>query len=396
MYRPTSMHLFLSTCPYALDLYEQNAPYDRRVFGRGTAAHEFLHALGEGRDVDDLYVRLMSTGRTGDDAEGPLVPDDVQEGKALAFGWVEKYPIEPGARFEERFAFDDAWQPVAWDSEKIRYRTRIDKTRTYEDGDADEGIAYSVIAVTDYKTSWQDDETALDVLQRKFQAVCVWKSSPGVEVIRLEVSNLRRMWTYARDVALDEEGTALLESWQHEIELVARAMDVKPRTARPGVGCLKCPYVPVCTHAKAAMESSAIVDGPSMLDRYLAADAIRSTTEAWLREATHDHPIVSGAASVGSFPTERGEPIEGAAMGAVRAFVSRVGSALSDDATNLIGSFFASAGEPGMTWLRDAAKAILPDRKAKVERDAWVAAHSIVKLSPRWKVEKPEAEEVKE
>ena len=46
VHRPTTLHLFSSACPHALDLWEARAPYDRDVFAAGTAAHAVLEVVG--------------------------------------------------------------------------------------------------------------------------------------------------------------------------------------------------------------------------------------------------------------------------------------------------------------------------------------------------------------
>jgi len=374
--RPTTLRLFVNHCPAALDHYDRNLPIDRSHpvrFGVGTAAHEVLYTMGTGGDVNELCRRLMATGRGGEDAEGPLAPQDVLEGRALAEAWIasdvwaledgaaEKVaplPIE-GAQFEVPRAFTAQWEPVPWNDPTCDRRTRID----YESAHEEHGAI--VVTVRDYKSSWAATEGQLDALQRRFQAVAAWKSNPGAACIRLEVANIRRRVIYRRTIWLDEEGERTLAQWAADLELVIQAANSTDRRARPGAHCYKCPYVGRCDAARALAAADTATEPEDVARRYLAATAIAKADAATLRTWAEAGPIDAGGYVVGMQSKTALRPRQGLTRAALDAYLVEAGIELDATAENAIAGWISSIGEPGITMARKMAKVLPKDRRAE-------------------------------
>jgi hypothetical protein len=378
-HRPTTLQLLIRHCPAALDHYEAGHPQDRRVFHAGTAAHEFLHALGEGRDLQDLAVRLMSQGRTGVDPEPPMPPDAVIEGRDLALAYVERHPLPAGAYYEQRFAFDALWQPVEVDP---YIATRVDRVAVEVDEDED-GFASTTVVVTDYKSAWPAVETELDTLQRRIQGVCAWLAYPEATHLRLEVANLRRREVYARTITLDDDGIALLERWRDDITALCQAADVRPRVATPSPGCATCPWVGRCSAAAAAgwqrpgdasLEAAAAALG--------AAKGLAKAAEDTLRELTHDAPLTVGGWEIGAKAGKGREVRPTALVAAVSAWLDRSHVPLTPEQRAALEALCGSLEVP--VKLGEAlAKALHP---RKPEREAWLQEHLVEVVRPTWGV----------
>ena len=407
--RPTILKTYLNHCPTAVDHYLAGVPIDRSHpvrFAIGTAAHEVLHAIGEGRDVAALCERLIAVGRTGSDKEGPLPADDVFAGRDLAHRWAEREhpvfevdaeivtvaPFPEGATFERRFAFDDTWTPTGWDSDECDRRTRIDVVHVAEEGGDEDGPGSMVATVTDYKSSWQDDASALDTLQRRFQAVCAYLAHPEVAGIRMQVANLRRGAIYARTIWLDEEGVALLEQWKADIDTVCRAVNVTPRPARVGAGCYRCRYAHQCTPAREYVASLAGGDRGEVVRSWLAASGMTKALDSKVRSATVDAPIDIDGKTIGMVAAKALHVRPGATVSAMMTFFEGIGLAPSPDIENAIRAWASAAGEPGVTALRKWAKAVWPVVRGKAGADGramradFLAAFTVETTSPRFKV----------
>lgn len=378
-HRPTTLQLMLRHCPAAIDHYEAGHPQDRRVFGAGTAAHEFLHALGEGRDLQALAVRLMSAGRTGIDAEPPLSPDAVIEGRDLALAFVERHPLPAGAYHEQRYAFDASWQPVDQDPYAA---TRIDRVEVEADEDED-GFASTTVVVTDYKSAWPATETELDTLQRRFQAVCAWLTYPEATHLRLQVANLRRREVYARTVTLDEDGHALLERWRDDITALCQAADVRPRIATPSPGCATCPWVGRCEAARNAGWFAP--DDATLLTaaaQFGAAKGLARAAEDTLRELTTDGPVVVGSWEVGAKAGKGREVRPTALVAAVATWLERSHVPLDPEQRAALEALCGGLEVP--VKLGEALARALHPRKP--EREAWLAEHVDEVVRPTWGV----------
>ncbi len=318
--RPTTLRLMVEHCPKAVDHYEQGTPYDRRIFATGTAAHDVLQALAtKGPSaVEPTVVALMATGREGTDAEPPLDPDAVLEGRDLAVAYAEQAGgfQDEGAWYELGLAFRDDWSPVFYGSKDAWFRCRLDKLAVIASDDED---TYALgLVVSDYKSSWRADRSLLDSIQIKAQAVAawvMWKRFTGPEApafIRREVVNLRTGQVFNEDLWLDDEGLATIEGWQRDIELLVMAANAKPRIARPGVGCTGCPFVLNCDGAaewfghppdESTVEDAAI--------RFAVLDAAAKAAGAIARQATAEQHVEIEGGWVGYEAKPKSVPIEG-------------------------------------------------------------------------------------
>ena len=379
-YRPTTLQLAMDHCPAAVSYYEAGEPQDRRVFLVGTAAHEFLHALGEQRDLDALALRLLQVGRTGADPEPPMPPDAVFPGRDLALAWVAVHPLPAGAYYEQRYAFDRAWQRT--DAADAWFATRIDRVEVIRDTDED-GFESVVVVVTDYKSSWQATEDELDTLQRRAQAVVAWLAHPEATELRLEVASLRRRQVYSRSILLDEDGVAMLERWRADLDLLCRSLE-GPRIARPSPGCVGCPFSRACD---AALAASYHRPDPTLVEdiatAYGAAQGIADAAEAALRGMTSDAPVVVGAWEIGARPKATRKVSATALVEAVSAWLDRSHVPPTPEQRAALEALGAVLREiPG--GLGDAlAKAL--HRKA-ADRAAWLAPHTTEVVSPSWGV----------
>lgn len=402
--RSTTLGLMLNHCPHAVTLYQRGAPYDRRHFAVGTAAHDVLHAMGERRDVDAVCVELMARGRTGHDAEGPLPPDKVTEGRALAEAYVQLHPLpDPGPRtwYELGIGIDPGWVPV--DYEAARYlESRIDLVTIRED-EGDEGEALTVCEVLDFKTSWRDRDNALDALQRKVQALAVYAALPQIEAsagvrvdaLDLVIGNVRARMNYTRRVDLVHD-LEVLEAWRREVEILVAAHDSEPRAASPGPGCIDCPFAGVCEHAAYAAHRS-----DDLAEQYVTARALADAAELAARDALAPRGRLTFAdgSAVGYLPVEQQQAIPDAyaraweAMGGVgsaaalararlreieltpdqRVQVQEVLADLEYGAGEQARAFLDALGKPSVAAVESLARRIAPDRETR-ERllRAWI------------------------
>lgn len=366
-HRPTTLSLLARCCPAALDHYDSGAARDLRVFGVGTAAHEALHALHDGRDLGTLRVGLIAGAVNGE----AIHPDDVAAGFDLARRWVERNPLDHG-HAEVMYAYDEAWQPTTW--EAARFRTRIDLVTIATEGDEDTG-EQRVVVVRDYKSSWQADDSELDTIQRRAQAVSVWLAHPDVDAIRLEVANLRTLRVYDRTIWLDEEGVALLTSWRDELDQLMAAADVRPRVARVGPGCLKCEYGAACKPARSWLEVSGYTDPGEVMQAHVAASAVAKATDKILRALAEGGPVVTDHGTAQYVEGTTAEPKPGATSAAIRSYLMAAGVEVVDSVATVLDGIPAA----GSTWLRAVAKALRPGRQREA-REAleaeWIADES--------------------
>lgn len=121
-YSSTRLRYALDNCPYALDLYEAGAPYERGHFEVGIAAHAVIQAVAQEtnrqrRALSDDEIQshaeratqaLIAGPRVYDrNEEPPIHPDHAIEGRELALDWligIER--PEPGAEIEVGLALD--------------------------------------------------------------------------------------------------------------------------------------------------------------------------------------------------------------------------------------------------------------------------------------------------
>jgi len=300
--RPTTLKLAARHCNMAVQHYEDGTPYDRRVFAVGTAAHEFLYALARGEDIEGVALALASTGRGGTDSEPPLNIDDIMAGKEIALDWydhTEGFLGTSRARFEIGLAADADWNPVRYDDPNAVYRARLDVLDVMEV--ESEEFAGVGLLPDDYKTAWPTDETELQSVQVRTQAVLSYISWKRIgldappDFIRRQVTNLRTKQVFFEDLWLDAEGMAKIEEWKRDIMIAVRAVEVRPRVASPGVNCLGCGYVTRCDEAQAFLQDGA----RSTVERLAVMEATVAEWRSAARAATKTTPIAVAGGWVG-------------------------------------------------------------------------------------------------
>lgn len=344
-YRPTTIRLAARHCPRAVDHYERGAEQFRNVFGAGIAAHAVLEHLGgltgnKGATLTDDEVvagcdfiakALMAKGRTFDGVEEPPLPhDDVIEGRDLAQAWALANPLSPSARYELGAGFDEKWNLSGYAKPGTRFRLIFDVLDTHVDAEDEEQTREGLV-VRDYKSAWNTDVEELDTVQLKAQALAAYHLVPTfgtpVEYIRQEVVNLRKRGVAARTIWLDDVGKAMLAQWQSDIESTMNALDAMKdangnRPARPGHGCMGCPWALSCEDGKRFMDAVVgISDRRSLAIAFSVSDARRNALHGLVKESTEDSaPIDIGGALVGSVGVPGREPRRNAAVLAFEAW----------------------------------------------------------------------------
>ncbi len=384
-HRPTTMQLYLDHCPRAVDHYERGTPQNRDIFTVGTVAHEILFAIGQGMPIEPIVASLIATGRTGDDSEGPMRPDAVFEGRDLALAWSEAHPIPDGAFFEYAFAFDGDWKPCAWD--QARFRTRVDVVhrRTEEDED---GHDIQDLVITDYKSAWPATETELDTLQRRAQAVSGWLSwGDEIGSITIAVANLRRRQVFERVIPLDEEGVALLQQWQRDLEVVMDAIDVREpdgqRPARPGARCGGCPYAASCEPARDLLARHGASDTADVVRRYIAARALAAELEPHIRAATEDGSLIVDDVEIGPVQTAARSARSGLMLEEQISWIRASGVEVDEGLRSALLGWWAGLGSPPIKMVEKLAKLVYQDTTL---RKAWLNDAVTTVFRPRFGV----------
>ena len=267
VFHATSISLVSRACAFALELQERGVPADRSVYQAGIAAHCVLEGVSlctnevnreltpEEVNVAALGVceRLMSVGRSYDGkGEPPMAPEAVFAGQEIALGWLLWNPIQPGGQVEVGLGLDGQGRPCEyWRGDGLKVRTILDEVRIIRE--SDEESARTVLAVRDYKTAWSTDDSELDTLQRRIQAVAAWRTFGPADVLRLEVANLRLGKVYTRELYREDGLDEQIETWWGQVSATCRALDAQkalgPRPAAPGRGCIGCPYLLNCEHS---------------------------------------------------------------------------------------------------------------------------------------------------
>ena len=271
-YSSSDIKTFSVYCPKALQFQEDGVPRDTSQTAYGVASHAVLEAVGRCLNDPNPDIRaathglehavleavrrylndpnpdiraathglqyvyneianntvkeLITNGRTfRGKHEPPMSPENAFEGKRVALAWLESNELPDGAQHE---------------IELVSGRLKALHDCVWLEDWSDEYSDRQVAVSRDFK-GWQGRPEELETWQRKTQAITLAAAHPEVNEIRLEVCNLQTHRIYERIIPLDDEGRALLKQWRQELEIICRAMDTT-REARPGVGCLECPY----------------------------------------------------------------------------------------------------------------------------------------------------------
>lgn len=379
-------------CPHALDHHERGTPRDREVFQVGIAAHAILDVLcrrqrelGRGVEGDEAAALaqaaaevLVREGREFDGIpEPPMSPQAAAEGRELAVRAWYVYPAQLEDHSEHGLAVDADWRPVAYGSRSAWWKAATDLVGPCVGDDTDdESEAPIGVCVTDYKSAWPTDESELETIQLRGQALVAVAHAERLlgfppAFVRRRVINLRTLRAYEADLALDEDGEATLDLWRRDVRLVVAAAEARgpdgARPARPGAHCLGCPFLGRCEAARSHLRGDVLDGAPELVaTRYAVADAMREELRAACVALTAEGPITIEDGQVGHVAQQQRVLVPDA--------VDRLCRVWWGDATpdpRAVG--LVTALDPAVTAIGKAAAALYPrDRSkgAKAARDA--------------------------
>ena len=392
-------------CPAALDHHEAGTPRDREVFQVGIAAHAILDVLcrrqvelGRGVEGDEAAALaqaaaevLVREGREFDGTpEPPMSPAASAEGRELAVRAWYVYPTQLEDRSEHGLAVDVDWRPVDYSSPRAWWKAAMDivgpcvgDTRDDED---DGGIG---VCVTDYKSAWPTDETELETIQIRGQALVAVAHAERLlgfspAFVRRRVINLRTLASFEADLVLDEDGEQTLSTWRQDVRLLVAAAESRvggKRPARPGAHCLGCPFLGRCEDARAHLRGDVLDGDPETIaTRYAVVDAMRDMLRDACVALTAEGPVVLDDGVVGHVGRPRRVLVPTAAADLCRAWWK--GDEPDPRAVGLV-----TALEPSVTAAGKVAAALYPrDRSkgAKADRDALIDSLTISRIVARF------------
>lgn len=383
--RPTTMKLYVTCCPGAVYLYEQGAPQDRSIFATGTAAHDVLDAIGRNPDESpeavaaEVTARLVTSGRGGVDAEPPLPPDSVFEGRDLALRYHDRVGVLQGASYEVGLGFGRGWEPEPYESATWA-RARLDVVDTVE---CDDEESYGVgLMALDYKSAWPAGESDLESIQARFQAIAIWKRwrdfmDQEPAFIRRRIVNLRTMEQYDADTWIPDDERVLVQ-WQRDAEVLISAVNDPRPTFRPGLNCYRCPYVGVCDSAREFVRAynPHAASAADVARAYATAKATADALQAHVKELTGKGGEIAVDKGVVGFVEKAGRrPVDG--IHAVLWKVWTEGHVL-DSATADLALGLLKALEPGVTSVAHAIKVLTgKDKTAAAALEARLFADKV-------------------
>lgn len=298
-YSSTILKMFNSNCPAALGHYENQTPADNDFFNTGIAAHAVLQVIGEKEartEAAQLKVahavvdELITKGRSYNGRhEPPMAPSHAQEGRDIALEWLQWNELPDHACYEIGLGMSAAGVPCEYDAENCRFRAITDLI--YFETVGDEDFNVDAVCVRDYKSAWPTNESELDTLQRKGQAVMAHLHYPDYAAIKLEVINLRTGQSFEKVIMMDDAGRELIKLWERDILQACKAADAT-RESRPGAGCLSCLYTLSCDDCM----SCANGNGGDLATQLAALEAVRADLIKTLKPKAVDN----------KFPVEQG------------------------------------------------------------------------------------------
>jgi hypothetical protein len=395
---------YTELCPHAVTLYERGKDPDLTRYATGTAAHDILHALAihphAKRDevMDHTCKKLIETGRSGYDAEGPLPPDSVFHGRDLVEEWINwgNDPVINGAEYELGMGFTRTWGLVSYEAGWFSVRPDV----IYPlDLDSEEGFGRG-ICVRDYKTAWNAGPAWLQSTQARCQAVACriwaqaeagqgfWEGMNQPDFIRREVVNLRTMGVYHEDTWLDAEGLFEMGQWQTDIATVVDAIGEpdlidNPARRRPRVGkhCGRCAYHRDC---EAWMSSGWSTSDQSIAGDYILSKANVAIHKAHLEEVAAESAVVlESGTHIGFTGVKKSIASEDFVANAWAAWSE--GKELSE---SLVRGFLIAA-KLGKAQVTAIAKALYPGKDGRAQREAFIAVNTDIKIERRFKVWDP-------
>lgn len=320
-YSSTTLKMLDTHCPRALDFALSGAFRDREIFQGGIAAHAILQAIGEaGIDADrhtitESVVRtLVTEGRAFNNIpEPPMSPQSATEGRDIALRYLATHALPDAAKYEAGLAVDKDWKPVAYDSPKAWYRAAIDVLQVIEQV-SDDGYPITIVATTDWKSAWPTDDSELETIQLKGQAAIALAHYPDATVLLRRAVNLRTGAQYEAETTMDEDGAAIIAGWRSDIgHAIAAAEAVGAdgkRPARPGAGCMGCPYLYQCPES---LPVHAGETPETMARHWIQLEAWRAEVLPKIKALAAEFPIDTGNGLVGYGPKTKREVTEDAA-----------------------------------------------------------------------------------
>ena len=389
----TGIRIALDHCPRALDHHERGTErYDRRGFETGIACHAVLEAVGRetearGHELETADIEAIANGVAdaliieGREFDGrpepPLHPDAVFAGRELAEEWLGVHPLQPvGARYEVGLAVNLDWEPVPYDSPDAWIACIVDVSGA-QDAATEEGET-RILTIRDYKTPWSASAAELQTLQRKIQAVMVSKCLPEAaeaDVLVLEVAAVRTWRIFSEEVYLRHGGLQKLRRWQRDIgtvvnELGAMAMvNDGIRPARPGPGCVGCPFLWKCNDAQLYFNATGLPDDPKERARaYSIASAILTSLKPMVeRDAGYMYVALEDGGRVGWQSTESSQVKEDAHRNLAQLWCEKAGR---PEIAPLVSSLLAAMGGLSLTAIRKALKVLYPTKEDREHRMA--------------------------
>lgn len=260
--RSTLVQLAMDYCPRAIDHEQAGQRADRSLFQQGIAAHAVLQMVAAEQNRLDRELTpaeieavgasvvevLVTEGRAFDGVPEPAMhPDDAMGGRDIALTYLGHASIPIGADPEVPVGVDDTWTPTEYGPDAY-WRAALDRIEVAALDD-EESVGTTVI-VTDYKSAWPTDESELDTLQLRGQALLAVALHPEADYVQQQVVNLRTGRLFKRSILLDEDGQMLLARWRNDIKLAITWAETRGKDGRrrafPGAGCYSCPFGHVC------------------------------------------------------------------------------------------------------------------------------------------------------
>lgn len=256
-YSSSTLNLLDRHCPRALDFAKAGTFRITDIFQPGIAAHAVLQAIGEaGADADRAAVaegvvrQLVTVGRAFNyTPEPPMSPQAATTGRDIALAYLARRELEADAKYEIGLAVDNNWEPVEYAATGSYYRAAIDRLQIIE-SESDDGYPIIQVITTDWKSAWSTDAGEVDTVQMRGQAALAWAHYPQATVLIRRAVNLRTGAQFDAETVMDEDGARVVAGWRADIGHSIAAAEARQadgqRPARPGMGCLTCPYLSVC------------------------------------------------------------------------------------------------------------------------------------------------------
>jgi hypothetical protein len=208
------------------------------------------------------------------------------------------------------------------------------------------------------------------------------------DFIRREVANIRTGGHYHADTWIGEASDTL-DQWKRDLELAIDAADTN-RIARPGYGCMGCPYVLSCGPASDLDDCG---DPSEVAEMYAVSKARTAELEKLARVACDGGAIGVPGGRVGFTAKDRAVPAKGAGMALweswcsdVQFDVSRLAKGDLNDATDCLARSFITAAKLGQSNVKALAKALHPEKEDKAAREALVESLTEFKAGSRFGV----------